>query len=181
MVDLRKRTVALLVLVLSLLISGCGPRHLFGQAITPTTTFTQIPPITPTLTSTPTPILTSTPTPTPTSTSTSTLTPPPTLSPTITPTPLGGGLGKIVFVSERNGNPEIYVMNSDGSGQTRLTSNAGVDEYPNWSPDGRKIVYTSEGIDTGEVFVINADGSGETNLTHNPQYFGVEKPKWSPD
>ena len=30
---------------------------------------------------------------------------------------------KIAFVSDRDGNLEIYVMNADGSGQTRLTNN----------------------------------------------------------
>ena len=42
--------------------------------------------------------------------------------------------GKIVFVSERDGNQEIYVMDADGSNQTRLTDNQAIDEWPNWSP-----------------------------------------------
>jgi hypothetical protein len=37
------------------------------------------------------------------------------------------GLGKIVFVSNRDGNSEIYVMNADGTDQKRLTSNSAVD------------------------------------------------------
>lgn len=40
--------------------------------------------------------------------------------------------GKIVFVSGRDGNFEIYTMNDNGSGQTRLTRNAAVDGYPDW-------------------------------------------------
>jgi Tol biopolymer transport system component len=39
---------------------------------------------------------------------------------------------KIVFVSTRDGNYEIYVMNADGSGQMRLTNNNDGDEYPRW-------------------------------------------------
>jgi TolB protein len=40
---------------------------------------------------------------------------------------------KIAFVSQRDGNLEIYVMNADGTGQTRLTDNPAPDEYPAWS------------------------------------------------
>jgi len=49
------------------------------------------------------------------------------------------GDGRIVFTSERDGNGEIYVMNADGSGLTRLTNNPARDIEPSWSPDGRRI------------------------------------------
>ena len=39
---------------------------------------------------------------------------------------------KIAFVSYRDGNPEIYLMNADGSGQTRLTQNSAFDYGPAW-------------------------------------------------
>ena len=42
--------------------------------------------------------------------------------------------GKIAFVSGRDGNSEIYVMNADGSGQTNLTNDAGSDSRPAWRP-----------------------------------------------
>jgi Tol biopolymer transport system component len=41
---------------------------------------------------------------------------------------------KIVFESNRDGKFEIYVMDSDGSGQTRLTNNTAEDYYPDWGP-----------------------------------------------
>src|SRR5216117_1165506 len=44
--------------------------------------------------------------------------------------------GKIAFTSDRDGNPEIYVMNADGTEQVRLTNNPGLDDFPTWSPDG---------------------------------------------
>ena len=46
----------------------------------------------------------------------------------------GGGFSgsKIVFASNRDGNFEIYVMNADGSGQTRLTNNANSDASPSF-------------------------------------------------
>lgn len=54
-----------------------------------------------------------------------------------------GANGKIAFSSSRDGNYEVYAMNADGSGQTRLTSNTGVDAQPAWSPNGTKIAFYS--------------------------------------
>ena len=51
---------------------------------------------------------------------------------------------KILFVSERDGNFEVYVMNPDGSGRRNLTRHPGHDSAPSWSPDGRKIVFTTK-------------------------------------
>lgn len=75
--------------------------------------------------------------------------------------------GKIAFTSDRDGNSEIYVMNSDGSGQVRLTNNPGVDDFPSWSPDGNRIAFVSQDI-SGEFFikVMNSDGSDQTDVTN---------------
>jgi subtilisin family serine protease/Tol biopolymer transport system component len=74
---------------------------------------------------------------------------------------------KIVFQSLRDGQFEIYVMNSDGTNQTRLTNNPAWDTAPAWSPDGTKILFTSlrdDGV-TPALYVMNADGSNQTRLT----------------
>src|SRR5919112_4947129 len=63
-----------------------------------------------------------------------------------------GENGKIAFMS----NYEIYVMNADGTGQTRLTNNDAYDYDPSWSPDGEKITFTST-RDGGGLYVMNAD------------------------
>ena len=68
---------------------------------------------------------------------------------------------------------EIYVMDADGTGQTRLTNNAGLDGEPDWSPDGTKIAFDNS---RDGIYVMNADGSGQTILTDNGGY-----PSWSPD
>jgi hypothetical protein len=52
----------------------------------------------------------------------------------LTPSQSAPATGKIAFTSDRDGNPEIYVMNADGSSQTRLTDNPANDGVPGWSP-----------------------------------------------
>jgi Tol biopolymer transport system component len=86
---------------------------------------------------------------------------------------------KIAFVSDRDGNEEIYLMNADGSDPTRLTHNPGVDRRPFWSPDGGKIAFVSERDGNREIYIMNADGSDSTRLTHSP---GRDQAlSWSPD
>ena len=86
----------------------------------------------------------------------------------------------IVFISNRDGDTEIYRMNSDGSGTTRLTyKTPAVDRDPRLSPGGGQVVFTSNRDGNFEVYVMNADGGWQTRLTHNPDEDNL--PYWSPD
>ena len=87
--------------------------------------------------------------------------------------------GKIVFYSRRDGNSEIYTMDSDGNHQTRLTFNEGMDIWPTWSPNGQQIAFISERDGNSEVYVMDADGGNPRNLTRHPAYDG--HPHWHPD
>jgi Tol biopolymer transport system component len=86
---------------------------------------------------------------------------------------------KIVFSSIRDGDREIYVMNSDGTGQTRLTNHSGFDGSPTWSPNGEKIAFT-RGLEPSEIYVMDSDGSSPTSLTSDLS-LSSSNPDWSPD
>jgi Tol biopolymer transport system component len=98
------------------------------------------------------------------------------IDPIPTPAPTLDGT-KIAFTSERDGNPEIYVMNSDGSGQTRLTNNSTSDTYPSLSPNGSKIAFVSNQGGNPGIYVMNSDGSGQICLSEGDD----KAPSWSPD
>lgn len=87
---------------------------------------------------------------------------------------------KLVFDSNVDGNPEIYVMNADGSGRTRLTNNPAFDGYPSWSPDGSKIAFTSERVGGGHIYVMDADGNNVVAITNNVGGNNFS-PSWSPN
>ena len=86
---------------------------------------------------------------------------------------------RIAFVSDRDGNLEIYVMDDDGGNQRRLTDNLVHDWYPSWSPDGKHIAFTSGRDVNREIHVMDADGGNLRKLTENRQ--NDWHPSWSPD
>ena len=51
---------------------------------------------------------------------------------------------RIVFTSNRDGNYEIYLMQSDGSHVVRLTNHPEQDDYAIWTPDGKSLIFLSE-------------------------------------
>lgn len=92
-----------------------------------------------------------------------------------------GASSTLVFQTNRDFNYELYVMNPDGTGKTRLTEDAASDYAASWSPDGHAIAFV-RGRGTApyadDIFVMNPDGSGELNLTQRPAAYHFD---WAPD
>ena len=98
---------------------------------------------------------------------------------TITPSQTTSPGEDIVFVSTRDGNPEIYSVNADGTNLTRLTNNPANDDAPVWSPDGKRIAFASDRNGSWEIYVMNADGANVVRRTFSASSSG--DPCWSPD
>jgi TolB protein len=96
-----------------------------------------------------------------------------------------GKNGRLVFSAvEPNENQDIYTINPDGSGLTRLTNTDALeadtaeDYEAKWSPDGTKIAFArSRNSGTPRVYAMNPDGTGLRQLSDRPS----GDPAWSPD
>lgn len=86
---------------------------------------------------------------------------------------------KIVFVSDRGGEFDLWVMDADGTNVASLTHAPGGNFSPAWSPDGQRIAFSSSRDGDSEIYVMNANGSNQVRLTNSP---GMDdEPAWSPD
>jgi len=90
--------------------------------------------------------------------------------------------GNVITKSKVHLNKEVYLMNVDGSGQTRLTNALENDDSPAWSGDGTKMVFRSERErdccdPTEQIWIMNADGSSQLDLSNNGA--GDYCPNWS--
>jgi TolB protein len=72
------------------------------------------------------------------------------------------------------------VVNADGTGLRRLTTDPAADFDPSWSPDGRRIAYRHQTGDdsTTEIYLMNSDGSDQQPVTNNSD--SDWGPSWSP-
>lgn len=94
------------------------------------------------------------------------------------PTPLTRA--KIAFLSGRDGQPDLYLLDPVDSTVTRVTNDAALEQYPVISPDSSWIAFM-EMVDTHfDVFVVGVDGSNLKNLT-NDATSNNGPPRWSAD
>lgn len=87
---------------------------------------------------------------------------------------------EIAFMSDRSGDPEVYVARADGGGLRRLTETPGRDAHPAYTPDGARLLFQSPRND-GQVrlFAMATDGSSQRQLAATQGFCGV--PAVSPD
>ena len=88
-------------------------------------------------------------------------------------------LTKIAFVSSREGNTDIYVMNADGTNVVKIIEHGARIASPAWSPDGTKIVFMSWSREGTDMYVMNADGTDVVSLIEGTLIDCY--PTWSPD
>lgn len=92
---------------------------------------------------------------------------------------VGGRATQIVFASNRDGDSEIFVINSDGTNLRQLTENTRDDDKPSFKKDGTQIAFESSLEGHYDIFVMDIDGENLTNVTDsNYDSWG---PAWSPD
>ena len=75
---------------------------------------------------------------------------------------------QVLFVCDRTGNEDLWIMGVDGGLQTQLTSDNDADEDPCFSPDGKSIVFASDRTGNYDLWVMNIDGTGKRQLTSDP-------------
>jgi len=97
---------------------------------------------------------------------------------TINVSPAWTPAGSLTVAAALVGDTELYLMNSEGEIERRLTNSFGIDINPSWSPDGRSFVFASERAGRLHLFRASADGGALQRLTfvgyHN------DNPAWSP-
>ena len=87
----------------------------------------------------------------------------------------------ILFLSDRDGDAEIYVF-KDGKVK-QLTRNGNIDKDPAWSPDGTQITWMSNKLRGGpgfDVWAMDADGKNQHAIVEDAGD-GIRRPRWSPD
>jgi serine/threonine protein kinase/Tol biopolymer transport system component len=78
---------------------------------------------------------------------------------------------RIVYTSNASGNPDIWIMDADGTNQKQLTANASSNLYPSVSPDGRYVLFVSERTGTPTIWRMNIDGSNLKQLSDTKSYY----------
>ena len=86
---------------------------------------------------------------------------------------------RIVFVSNRDSDWDIYSMDVNGNNLLQLTDHPASDEEPACSPDGRRIAFISERDGPPDLYAMDSDSNNVIRLTNSNSF--ESRPSWSPD
>lgn len=76
----------------------------------------------------------------------------------------------LAYVGQRDGEYDIYTMPVGGGAETRLTTATGLDDGPDYTPDGQWIYFNSVRTGTMRIWRMRPDGSDQQQVTFDPQY-----------
>jgi len=86
--------------------------------------------------------------------------------------------GEVLFLSNKDGDDDVYVANADGSSARALTSSAGSEQSPRWSPDGTRFAFIAPVAGGADIFVATRVG-GTLNVTNTSEI--ENRFEWAPD
>ena len=87
---------------------------------------------------------------------------------------------KIAFVSNRDGNPEIYIMDADGGNQRNMTNSPAMDIGLAWANDGKKLAFVSNKGGKKDIYLLSVNSGEVTRLTNHGDVLTTPA-AWSPD
>ena len=89
------------------------------------------------------------------------------------------GAQYISYVSNINGNDNIYLMDTNGENSRPLTNHPAHERYPTWSPDGHFLAYASNRDGDFKIYIMDTKTGEHRRLTdrHEKEW----APAWSPD
>jgi Tol biopolymer transport system component len=97
----------------------------------------------------------------------------------VPPTEIPAAFGHIIFVSNRDGQKDLFITTPDGSQVIKLVNNIAEDTMPRLSPDGTKIAYVSTANNNTDIYVLDLNSSAVTQVTTAPEKDSA--PTWSPN
>ena len=76
----------------------------------------------------------------------------------------------LAYCAERGGNFDVYTIPAAGGDETRLTTAQGLDDGPEYSPDGRYIYFNSVRSGSMQIWRMRPDGSGQEQVMPDDGY-----------